>query len=285
MATKIRNICFTSFKSEINVVMDQVVYLVYGYETCPDTKRKHLQGFIQLRNNYALKGIKKILGDDSAHIEPMRGTAEEASTYCKKDENFKEFGTLRSQGDRTDLKEIKKNLIEGDTLRSVVLDKCENFQQIKYAESLAKYILKQRDWEMTVIWICGAPGCGKSRLARQDYPDAFWAGSNLKWWNGYDGEETVVIDDFRSTSCDLAFFLRLTDRYPFTVETKGGIVAWVPKTIVITSVKPPHEEFAGWSGEDLSQVTRRINKIINLPAPASASKSEGNTTLQTFLSL
>lgn len=44
------------------------------------------------------------------------------------------------------------------------------------------------------IWIWGASGAGKSRLARDKFPNSYPKLCN-KWWDGYKGQETVIMDD------------------------------------------------------------------------------------------
>lgn len=44
------------------------------------------------------------------------------------------------------------------------------------------------------IWIYGPPGTGKTHRARTRYGKVYLKPQN-KWWDGYQGEETVVIDD------------------------------------------------------------------------------------------
>jgi len=49
--------------------------------------------------------------------------------------------------------------------------------------------------EPVFMWLHGDTGTGKSHLARRLYPDAYFKPAATKWWDGYNGEETVIIDD------------------------------------------------------------------------------------------
>jgi hypothetical protein len=87
------------------------------------------------------------------------------------------------------------------------------------------------------LWYHGAPGTGKSRKARDSFPDAYFKAIN-HWWDGYLGEETVIIDEWELTSGKfIGHHLKIwADRYPFKMEVKGSSLPLQrPKRIIITT--------------------------------------------------
>ena len=96
------------------------------------------------------------------------------------------------------------------------------------------------------IWIYGPPGTGKTSSALDKYPDAYLKLQN-KWWDNYEGEEVVIIDDvspstFQQNHELVALFKIWLDRYPFAAEAKGKqLKAIRPRIVVITSNYPIQE--------------------------------------------
>lgn len=83
-----------------------------------------------------------------------------------------------------------------------------------------------------------------------------------KWWDGYDNNEDVIIDDYRCNFCCFAELLRLCDRYPMKVEVKCGVRQFVAKRLYITTTRSPRDTWAGRSSEDLTQLLRRIEHVV-----------------------
>lgn len=202
----------------------------------------HAQGYIELTKPCRLTAMKNMI--PGAHFEPRRGTREQARDYCRKEdtrlEGPFEYGNWSAggAGKRNDLAEVKRKIDDGATWEEVA---DEHFQTyLRYERGLQSYKrLKQpkRNWKTKVIVLVGDAGAGKSHWVRENYPDAYWK-QNSKWWCGYDSHETVVLDDFYGW-IPWSTLLNVMDCYPLTVESKGGNLNFVAKTVIITSNVPP----------------------------------------------
>ena len=90
--------------------------------------------------------------------------------------------------------------------------------------------------------------------ARTEHPNAFIKHQN-KWWDGYDGEDVVILDDM-DDPC-LKHYMKLwADKWSCKGETKGGYTQLVHKKIIVTSNYTIDELFKD-SGDDMVAAIKR----------------------------
>jgi len=295
MTTQSRGIawCFTlNNPDEVDVLIpqswnpDDYKYLVYQLEE-GEAGTRHLQGYISLKNQMQFSAFRKWFPDERAHIEVSKGTAAQNRAYCTKEdgriEGPWEFGIMPQQGKRSDLLVVKEKMDSGATLKEISQDHFGSF--VRYHRSFREYKLlntQSRDWPMDVEVLYGPTGCGKSRYCLEQYPGAYWKSKNSgqqQFWDGYMGEETIIIDEFYGWLA-WDYLLRLLDRYPFSLDTKHGTVQCSAKKIVLTSNKHPSLWYPnskyGWDiGNPLK---RRIISIRELGTPEPVANLAPNPT-------
>jgi len=138
------------------------------------------------------------------------------------------------------LLEIKQRLEEGSASIETIAD--DYFPLwVRYHRAFDRYLTMKtvpRSHEVEVHVLFGPTGTGKSKWAMDEYPGSYWK-QRSKWWCGYARHEVVVLDEFYGwLPFDLV--LRMCDRYPMLVESKGGQIQFVAKTIVFTTNRAPH---------------------------------------------
>lgn len=247
---------YENFRAELEGVVE---YYVIGEEV-GEKGTPHLQGYIYLKNARTLSGVIKGFSK-KIHWEIRKGTHLQAAEYCKKDKKFLEWGKAPvGEGKRSDISAVKEVIENGGGMKDVI-EIATGYQALKTAEILLKYKEKKRDWKPKVMWFYGDTGCGKTKKANELMPNAWWSGKSLKWFEGYDAHEDVIIDDFRKDFCTFHELLRILDRYEYRIEVKGSSRQFLAKCIIITCPSHPIDLYDGRTTEDLNQLERRIDEI------------------------
>ena len=256
---------------------DGVVYCAFQPERGLAGDTPHLQGVLAFQHPRMLGGVLRCFAPDHPHVEVMRGTFDQAVDYCSKADTrdaeagfgFEERGERprdgagRGQGFRSDFAEILRAVEGGADLLTVA--RMDPSAAIRYGGGIGRIIglaMQPRNFKTVVRWYYGPTGSGKSRAAYEESGASVYTkmGDN-KWWDGYKGEETTIIDDYRPWNRDFGFsyMLRLCDRYPMLVECKGGPVQFRSRRIFITCPRRPEGLWPATSGDDVQQLIRRIN--------------------------
>jgi len=274
-----------------NILMlspDPCLYLVAGREKGA-SGTPHLQCTFVFTSLKGFKGVKAVLGP-RWHIEPC--VALEASiAYCKKEGDFEERGippvSLLEKGAKgaKGAPHGQKGAVHGEKgAASGALggesEKCRwrvaleaakvgDFDvihpqiQVVHARNLEfiyNRAMREKPRPQTQLenyWFYGRAGTGKSMLAREMFPKIFVKMIN-KWWDGYKGEDEVLMEDIDPSKCAVSghYLKTWVDRYPFPAEVKGSSVMLRPGVFVITSNYSVEQCFP--NPEDLYAVLRRF---------------------------
>lgn len=245
-----RNWCLTrnNYHDDDIVGVEGALYTILGKEV-GEEGTPHLQGFVHFENARTFNGVKLLL--PTCHIEAMRGTIDQAVAYCKKDNDWVEFGdkplSAKEKGEQNAARWA--NIIElaeaGDW------EKLKTDYPVEYGTRLSclEHIHRKRPREIEIIdgdlehvWVWGDTGLGKTRTALAENPGAYLKDPKERWWDGYDGEEVVIVDDFDKYQVSQGGDMkRWADRYPFMAPVKGGYLKIRPRKIYVTSQYSPEQ--------------------------------------------
>lgn len=242
---------------------DVIRYAIFGLEKSPTTGNPHLQGYIRYVSAVVQPKVEVL---NKSHWESAKGSDIQNQKYCSKEGKYYEIGTPQKQGQRNDLKKVQDLIREGKGMDEITLV-TDKLSTIRYAEYFLRYHEEPRDWKPIVQWFWGDTGTGKTRDAFEkckiEGGRIYVTGKNLKWWEGYDGHENVIIDDFRADFCTFHELLRILDRYEYRIEVKGGSRQLRARMLIITSPYAPSEVYRNRTTEDIEQLTRRCDNIVH----------------------
>lgn len=138
-------------------------------------------------------------------------------------------------------------------------------------------LMDRGDFELSVIFITGAPGAGKSYFAnsvcRKLEAEQNWRtyeASGKNPMDNYSGEEILFLDDLRSGAMGATDWLKMLDHLSKSaISARYANKGRAYRTIVMTAYEEPYSYFSymkgsGGTDEALAQFIRRINSIVKV---------------------
>lgn len=167
---------------------------------------------------------------------------------------------------------IQNKLMLSKTVPELVDEGLIPISQYKqYKEAIAMYKMDKVDVPDDIpkecIWIYGKPGSGKSRYIRDNFPKGTYFKAQNKWWDGFNGQSVVLIDDFDMGGACIGHYLKIwADRYSFVAEVKGGTIMPVYEKFFITSNYLPRDiwcagEPCKWDSQMTAAIERRFKVV------------------------
>jgi len=289
---KSRNWCFTINNPTDEFEFPSNVKMLIANREIGSSGTPHHQGYAEFNTSVALSHLRNWNG--RGHYEIRKGNQSQAVIYCLKDfigedgkptfpynvslealEGFGlvSFGLDKSQLLEDFLKTLSSTKVSRLTQLKLLIDEGWSDKQIadydfdtwcRSHRALSSYRLMcvaPRNWEMEVVVVYGPTGTGKSRWCNDSFPNCYWK-QRGKWWDNYSHQEAVCLDEFYGW-LQWDVLLRLCDRYPLLVETKGGQIQFSSKIITFTSNTEPCKWY---KDVYFDAFARRVSKWIYMPS-------------------
>jgi len=231
---------------------------IRGQNEIGESGYSHWQILIALKKKGSLSVVKAIFGN-TCHAELSRSEA--AASYVWKDDSAVagtrfEYGAKPfRRNSQVDWESVWTAAQSGDLDSIPARVRVVSYRTIR---TIMSDHSRPRAMERECFVFWGATGTGKSRRAWDEAGmDAYCKDPRTKFWDGYQVEENVVIDEFRG-GIDIAHLLRWLDRYPVRVEVKGSSRPLVATKIWITSNISPDEWYPECDLETKEALRRRL---------------------------
>lgn len=226
----------------------------------------HLQGYIECGKACRRS---KFTGLEGAAFFVPKGSREECKDYCKKEDTRVggpyEFGEWMAggQGGRTDVLALRdaiklqrgdRELFDDDLVAPAAIRYCRSIDRMRTA-----YQPQVPRDGLVVTFHYGPSGTGKTFCAHSDA--AYYFDGNNGFFEGYQGQETIILDEFGGHTLSPLMFQRLCDRYPFTLNVKGGSTPCRAVNIEICSNYLPSQWWGEKTRYNQEAVYRRIHVV------------------------
>lgn len=245
---------------------DWATYIIFQEEV-GDSGYEHYQGYVECCNPQSMLGIKKKLQCPYAHVEPRRGTALQAAEYCAKPGGIQplvEFGRISSPGTRTDLEWIKEQVKLGTPMQ--VIAEAQVGDYLRYHRGIEKLVdllgPKKNRSQVEIVIFYGVPRGGKTQQALRMAPNAYIKDPTTFWWDGYVGQDTVIVNDFDPDHHAWTWHQMFSwlDPKPALAQYKGGYLTLTFSRIIFTSNFAPITWFSSERTVTQQSFFARVNE-------------------------
>lgn len=253
---------------------EKLRYMCYQVERCPDTGRVHIQGFVCLTDKCRLAFLRRHYSD-TAHWEHSRGTFEQNYDYCTKTDSRisgpYEYGT-KPQGPAATKRrwdDVLTALKAGKTRSDIIIEQPQLAPQARGIDAIAEALRPAPALErtLTVYYLSGPTGVGKTHHALHRYPNAFLIRGKYmegRSFDQYEMQKELILDEWSPFEWPLTLMNSILDKWkcPLSCRYYNKHAYW--ETVVICSNIPLEDCYRAVIGDQTLSFRRRINRMVHL---------------------
>jgi len=254
-----------SFRPDFSL-STELNYAIYQLEKGEQEGTEHLQGVLFFNKQVKAKHVNKTYftvpeGHANYNVNGSAwlgkvNSAQGSIDYCSK-EDTRVDGPWE-HGDRSLVVEARSHALSSarfyDSREALVNDLAaqSNYSNIMRQHN-DRQLLKKREWHTRFLCLYGATRLGKSQLFKKIQKFIFnplgyrvfpiqkchsSSKSAVLWFDGYDGEEVMFVDDYANTF-SITVFKDLVNDSVHRLPVKGGKVPMLAKYVVVLSNSDP----------------------------------------------
>lgn len=197
----------------------------------------HLHAFLKLEKKRTFATVSKLfdLLEYHGHYEPAKSWRA-CQKYCMKEGDYITNINIEAAQKKQNKKLLPSDF-ERDPMELMEEGKLHPMSLNNFLKNRSTYLGLKRshdyDGKKKCYWIWGTSGIGKSYSIRHTFKDVYCKPQN-KWWDGYAGEENVLLDDLDTNV--IGHYVKIwADQYPFNAEIKGGTIKPTYTRFFVTS--------------------------------------------------
>lgn len=233
-------------------------------------------GYVEFEKAVRLATVREFLPD--AHWEIARGSKEQNIDYCTKDDTRVDGPFFSSeewraagggQGHRSDLQRAISTLKETRSLTRVAEEHPEAI--IRYGRNFQflQQLLQgpRQEGPVRVVFLQTPTGFTKTSTSQRFLAARcgghegyyIWSAKHDKgWWDGYEGQDWVLIDELAPKTLELGELLRILQELPYRVPVHGGSINMRAHNFIITTNATVTNLFLGKPAASIAAFERRI---------------------------
>lgn len=245
----------------------------------------HVHIYIEFENARYFSSVQKTF-NAVPHFDKPYGTPQECKEYVFKEgkwlsdpkgetnlrDTHYEWGSIQinEQGKRSDLEQMYTDVENGLKPYEIVKKNPKMIRYTKQMKEVRQMILsevfsKEKRF-IDVTYISGETGTGKSGYIHEKYPDAFYISNYKNPFDQYDGQNVLVLDEFRE-DFEIKFLLKLLDIYPLLLPCRYSDTWACFQKVIIISNWPLEDQYRKLKYEDnetYRAFLRRIHRVITI---------------------
>lgn len=220
----------TAYNLSMDFRLGECSYSKWQTERCPETGRLHYQFYVETKIRKRQSQVQVLF--PGAHIERCRNPKASIAYVGKNETRVEgpfEFGKSAVGSASPELLEQIKSMC----VRDIIDMSPHLWRSVRQLREVSLIMAPPRSHKTQLWWISGGTGLGKTYFV-SNLPGPKYYHFGGEFWDGYEQEETVVVDEYRG-QFPIQLLLKLGDYTPLKVPYKGGYTQFSSKTVIFIS--------------------------------------------------